>query len=123
MFQALCDHHQEVKIILSGIITSSHPVGGRPVHRTATYKVWRYQMLYNAIWPHDDKHNSARNMYRHIINLLQKKNLCSKLVNYWDYTEMHGQQNIKILDVLLIPFNKRVRWINAGAGRHYEILL
>ena len=24
------------------------------------------------------------------------KNLCIKLVNYQDYTEMHGQQNIKI---------------------------
>ena len=37
----------------SGIIT---PVGGRPVHGsslnlrgTATYRVWRYQMLYNTI--------------------------------------------------------------------------
>ena len=41
-----------------------------PVHRTAIYRVWRYQMLYNTIltswwWAH-----SARNMYRHIINLL-----------------------------------------------------
>jgi len=35
-------------------------------------------------------------MYRHIINLLDNKNLCIKLVNYYDYTEMHGQQNIKI---------------------------
>jgi len=36
MFRALCDHHQEVKIvyITSGIIT---PVGGRLVHETATY--------------------------------------------------------------------------------------
>ena len=38
------------------------PVGGRPVHRTATYRVWWYQMLYNKIltawwWAH-----SARNM-------------------------------------------------------------
>ena len=24
--------------------------------------------------------------------------LCIKLVNYWDYTEMHGQQNVKICD-------------------------
>jgi len=27
----------------SGITT---PVGGRPMHRTATYRVWQYQMLY-----------------------------------------------------------------------------
>jgi len=33
-----------------------------PVHRTATYRVWRYQILYNTIWPPDDEHNSARNM-------------------------------------------------------------
>ena len=31
----------------------------------------------------------------YIISLLQNKNLCIKLVNYWDYTEMHGQQNNK----------------------------
>jgi len=34
-------------------------------------------------------------MYRNIINVLQNKNLCIKLVSYCDYTEMHGQQNIK----------------------------
>ena len=33
-----------------------------PVHRTATYSVCRYQMLYNTILPPDDEHNSARNM-------------------------------------------------------------
>ena len=38
MFRALCSHHQEVKLYYtaSGIIT---PVGGHPVHRTATYRV------------------------------------------------------------------------------------
>jgi len=34
----------------------------RSAQRTAIYKVWRYQMLYNAILPIDDEHNSARNM-------------------------------------------------------------
>jgi len=29
--------------------------------------------------------------------LKQNKNVCIKLVNYEDYTEMHGQQNIKKL--------------------------
>jgi len=43
----------------SGIITL---VGGRSVHRTATYRVWWYQVLRNTIlsswwWAH-----SARNM-------------------------------------------------------------
>jgi len=37
MFRALCAHHQEVKLYYSasGII---NPVGGRPVHGTATYR-------------------------------------------------------------------------------------
>ena len=35
MFRAPCAHRQEVKIAC-GIIT---PIGGRPVHRTATYRV------------------------------------------------------------------------------------
>jgi len=33
-----------------------------PAHRTATYRVWRYQMLYNTIWLSNDEYNSARNM-------------------------------------------------------------
>jgi len=37
-FEHYCAHHQEVKIVYtaSGIIT---PVGGRPVHGAATYRV------------------------------------------------------------------------------------
>ena len=37
MFQALCAHHQEVRIVYtaSGIVT---PVGGHPVHGKATCK-------------------------------------------------------------------------------------
>ena len=41
----------------------------------------RSQLHYTASW------------YRHIV----KQILCMKLVKYWDkYTEMHGQQNVKI---------------------------
>jgi len=38
MFRALCAHHQGSKFYYtaSGII---RPVGGRPVHRTATYRM------------------------------------------------------------------------------------
>jgi len=45
MFRALCAHHQGSKFYYtaSGII---RPVGGRPVHRTATYRMWWHQMLY-----------------------------------------------------------------------------
>ena len=43
----------------SGIII---PIGGRPLHRTATYRVWRYQMLYNTIWPPDDEHMCSKHV-------------------------------------------------------------
>ena len=42
----------------------------------------------------DDGHMAARNMWRIEINIHEKE-LCVKLVVYKDYTEMHGQQNIK----------------------------
>ena len=88
-------------------LVSSHSVGGRPVQRLrgvlsqtcapdGHLQVWWYQMLNNTIltswwWAQQcSKHVEACN------KLIIKKNLCIKLVNYWDYTEMHGQQNIKI---------------------------
>jgi hypothetical protein len=37
---------------------------------------------------------AARNMWRIEINIHEKE-LCVKLVIYKDYTDMHGQQNIK----------------------------
>jgi hypothetical protein len=41
---------------------------------------------------------TARNMYRIEINI-QKKDLFVKLVIYKEYTELHGQQNIKNVPV------------------------
>jgi hypothetical protein len=50
-------------------------------------------MLYNTILTSCSKHVEAIN------KLIVKQVLCIKLVNYSDkYTEMHGQQNIKISD-------------------------
>jgi len=53
MFRALSAHHQEVKIVLYSIWylhtcrwPSRAQVERGPVHRTATYRVWWYQMLY-----------------------------------------------------------------------------
>jgi len=44
----------------------------------------------------------ARNMYRYEIKHIVKQILCIKLVKYWDkYTEMHGQQNVKILSIYM----------------------
>ena len=65
-FEHWCAHHQEVKLYYtaSGIVTlwrlpSGAPVErglSQPAHRTATYSMCLYQMLYNTIWPPDDEH-------------------------------------------------------------------
>ena len=44
----------------------------------------------------DNGHMTLRNMQRIQINIHEKE-LCVKLVIYKDYTETHGQQNIKLL--------------------------
>jgi len=48
-------------------------------------------------------------MWRHEIKLTVKQILCIKLVKYWDkYTEMHGQQNVNNLDIIVTEFiNKK----------------
>jgi hypothetical protein len=46
-------HHQEIKFYLYSI-WSLHYVSGRPVHRTTTYREWRYRMLYGR--NHRPKH-------------------------------------------------------------------
>ena len=79
-FEHSCVHHQEVKLYYTVsviVILCGWPSGAQverglpePAHRTATYRVWRYQMLYNTFWPPDDGHNNARKMLRNIINLL-----------------------------------------------------
>jgi hypothetical protein len=50
----------------------------------------------NIIDSSDDEHMGARNMYRFEINIYEKE-LCVKLVIYKNWTEMHGQQNVKPL--------------------------
>jgi len=62
MFRALCAHHREVKLYYttSGIVTLCR--WPACAHWMATYRVRRYQMLYNTILPPDDEHNSARNV-------------------------------------------------------------
>ena len=47
----------------------------------------------------DDGHMAGRNMQRIEINIHEKE-LCIKLVIYEDYTEMHGQQNIKFVTIM-----------------------
>ena len=61
MFRALLCRTSGGQIVLYSTLCR-RPSGAQDAHRTATYRVWRYQMLYNTIWPSDDGHNSARNM-------------------------------------------------------------
>jgi len=42
----------------------------------------------------DDEHMVAQNMYSIEINTYGKE-MCIRLVSYKNYTELHGQQNIK----------------------------
>jgi len=67
MFRALFAHHQEVKIhyTASGIIT---PIGGRLVHKTATYRCDDTRGCVMKFWPPDDGH------------------MCSKHVEAWNKT-------------------------------------
>jgi len=58
------------------------------------YRVTYTRCRIDTINSPDDGHMAARNMQRIEINIHEKE-LCVKLVIYKDYTEMHGQQNIK----------------------------
>jgi len=55
----------------------------------------------NTIDPPDGEHSGARNVYRIGINIYEKKELWVKLVIYKNWTEMHGQQNIKFHNVVV----------------------
>ena len=49
-------------------------------------------------WPPDDEHMCPKHVQAWNKTYCKAKFLCIKLVKYWDkYTEMHGQQNVKIL--------------------------
>ena len=58
----------------------------------------------DTISSHDDGHMAARNMWRIEINIHEKE-LCVKLVIYKDYTEIHGQQNVKKDNTVFYTFN------------------
>ena len=82
MFRALCAHHQEVEIVL--------------------YSIWYRHTLSVAVrctgW--DRTADLSQTVHR-----TANKILCIKLVNYWDYTEMYGQQNIKTYHINFILFH------------------
>jgi len=58
------------------------------------YRVTYTRCRIDTINSPDNGHMVARNMHGIEINIHDKE-LCVELVIYKDYTEMHGQQNIK----------------------------
>jgi len=58
------------------------------------HRVTYTRCLIDTIESPDDEHGVARNMERIEINIYKKK-MCVKLVIYKNYTEMHGQHNIR----------------------------
>jgi hypothetical protein len=71
------------------------------------YRVTCTRCRIDTINSPDDGHITARNMQRIEINIY-KKELCVKLIIYKDYTEMHGQQNIKFYNhVSRVEFSER----------------
>jgi hypothetical protein len=71
----------------------------------------------NFINEHDDEHMVARNMWCIEINIYWKE-LCVKLVIHKNYTQMHGQQNVKfnVWTLSLAECSKYIKirfWINA----------
>ena len=56
MFRALLCSSSVGKNCIMQHLVSSRFVGGCPVHRTATYSVWRYQMLYNTLLNYIHQH-------------------------------------------------------------------
>ena len=90
------------------------------MHRTTTYRVWWYQILYNTIWPPDDEQNCAQNMYRNIINLLHQ--ILLLLVEHWaSMTSFHALRSPVIpltsfhdLLVLLISSSTVLRHVLFG---------
>jgi len=50
-------------------------------------------------WPFDDEHMCSKHVEAWN-KLIVKQILCINLVKYWDkYTEMHGQQNVKTIEI------------------------
>ena len=60
-FEHMCSSSggQKLYYTVSGVIT---PIGGCPVHGTATYRVWWYQRLYNTIFTLLTMSTCARNI-------------------------------------------------------------
>jgi len=76
--------------------------------RQASTQNNKYQVSHNTVVSPGDGHIVAQNMYR-LINIL-RINCAPSWLYLQDYTETHGQQNIKKLKLLLA-------WLQASAAK------
>jgi len=69
----------------------------------------------------DDGHIAVRSMGRREISIHEKE-LCVKLVIYKDYTEMHGQQNIKLFYIISSDLPKACMQAVSEPSRYFRRL-
>ena len=79
---------------VSGIIT---PIGGRPVHGTATYRCDDTRDCIIQFCPPDDEHMCSKHVEAWNKPTI-KFSVSSWLILINKYIEKHGQQNIKIYE-------------------------
>ena len=83
MFRALlCFIVRRSNCIIQHLVLS-HCVGGR----TATYTVWRYQMLYNTIWPPDDE---AQQCSKHVEEYAEQPVHRTATYRVWRYQMLYN---------------------------------
>jgi len=82
-FEHMCSSSgvQNLYYRASGIIT---PIGGRPVHETATYRCDDTRGCVMQFWSPDDEHMCSKHVEAWNKTYCNTKILCIKLVNYWD---------------------------------------
>jgi len=93
--------------------------GGRLVRETAMYKCDDTRDCVMQFWPPDDEHTCSKHVEAWNKTYCKTKSLCIKLVNYWyKYTEVHGQQNVKIYDDVCCNISKNFRIFCQGTLFH-----
>ena len=92
---------QKLYYTVSGIITS---IGGRPVHRTATYRYDDTRDCIIQFWPPDDEHMCSKHVEAWN-KLIIKFSASTCLILRNKYIAMHGQQNIKNKTPTCFGFN------------------
>ena len=94
-------------------LVSSHSVGGRPVHRTATYRCDDTRDCIIQFCPTDDEHMCSKHVEAwNKLNI--KFSASSWLILINKYIEMHGQENIKTslyIYISKIKWNKTCVWL------------